>query len=220
MAACTGGLAPLPIPVGLAPATVDEATAWANATRPADPRDMRFRLTFQDEEASTGGRGRARLALPDSIRFDAAGALGSWHAAALVIGDTAIWTDPEDEVKKLVPNYPLFWAMLGIARAPAPGASVRKVADGTITAWQFVAGGDTVEYVRETGASGGRLIAEVRQKGRRIGRVETRIGLDGFPAGSQVIVPEPAAKLSLTFYQNQKANAFAPETWTRPAPPG
>jgi hypothetical protein len=122
-------------------------------------------------------------------------------------------------VRKLVPNYPLFWAMLGIARSPAPGSTVRKVADGIITAWQFVSGGDTVEYVREAGAAG-RLIAEVRQNGRRIGRVETKFGPDGLPASSRLVVTQRPAKLDLTFIQNQKAAAFAPDTWTRPVPPG
>lgn len=217
-AACGGGLAPLPMPVGLAPAAVDEAAAWAGSTRPADRREIRFRFRFLDEQGSAGGRGRARLALPDSIRFDIVGPLGSGRAAGFVAGDTALWADPQDEVQKLVPNYPLFWAMLGIARPPAPGTTVRKFADGTVTAWQFVAAGDTVEYVRETGAVD-RLIAEVRQGNKRLGRVETKFGPDGLPTGSRLVVQRPAAKLDLTFYQNEKARPFAPDTWTRPAPP-
>ncbi len=213
-----GGLAPLPIPAGLAPATRNEATEWARSTRPAEPREIRFRLKFQDEQGSAGGRGRARLALPDSVRFDVVGALGSWRAAAFVAGDTAIWADPEEEVQKLVPNYPLFWAMLGIARGPGPDATVRKFGDGTITAWQFVSGGDTLEYIREAGAVN-RLIAEVRQGGKRLGRVETKFGPDGLPASSRLVVPSPAARLDLTFYQNEKARLFATDTWTRPAAP-
>jgi hypothetical protein len=216
---CGGGIAPMPMPVGLAPATREQAEQWAASTRPADNRDIRFRLSFQDEQGSTGGRGRARLALPDSVRFDVVGALGSWRAAAFVVGDTALWADPEEEVQKLVPNYPLFWAMLGIARSPAPGSTVRTVQDGIITAWQFVSGADTVEYVREAGTAG-RLIADVRRAGKRVGRVETRFGADGFPASSRLTVTERPARLDLTFTQQQKANAFAPDTWTRPVPPG
>lgn len=219
LAACGGGLAPLPMPVGLAPATVEEASDWAASTRPGDTRDIRFRFRFQDEQGSAGGRGRARLALPDSVRFDVVGPLGSGRAAAFVIGDSSIWADPEEDVKKLVPNYPLFWAMLGIARAPGSGTTVRKVADGTVTAWQFVTGGDTVEYVREAG-SAGRLIAEVREQGRRVGRVETKFGADGNPASSRLVVTGRPARLDLTFIQNQKASSFAPDTWTRPVPPG
>ena len=217
--ACAGGgLAPLPMPAGLAPATPAEAAEWARSTLPAENREIRFRFKFQNEQGSAGGRGRARLALSDSVRFDVVGALGAGRAAAFVVGDTALWADPEEDVQKLVPNYPLFWAMLGIARGPGPGSTARKSADGTITAWQFVAGGDTVENVRETGTAG-RLIAEVRQAGKRLGRVETKFGPDGLPANSRLVVRSPAAKLDLTFYQNEKARPFAPDTWTRPAPP-
>ncbi len=219
LAACTGGgLAPLPMPAGLAPATRDAAAEWARSTLPAERREIRFRFKFQDEQGSAGGRGRARLALPDSVRFDVVGPLGSGRAAAFVAGDTALWADPEKDVEKLVPNYPLFWAMLGIARGPGPGSAVRTFADGTITAWQFVAGGDTLEYVRETGPAN-RLIAEVRQGTKRLGRVETKFGPDGLPSVSRLVVQKPAAKLDLTFYQNEKAKPFAPDTWTRPAPP-
>lgn len=217
--ACAGGgLPPLPMPVGLAPATPAEAVTWARSTRPSDNREIRFRFQFLDEQGSAKGRGRIRLALPDSVRFDVAGPFGAGRAAAFVAGDTALWADPQEDVQKLVPNYPLFWAMLGVVRSPAPGATVRKFADGTITAWQFVAGGDTVEYVRDAGTAS-RLVAEVRQAGKPVGRVETKFGPDGLPVSSRLVVPKPAAKLDLTFYQNGKARPFAPDTWTRPAPP-
>lgn len=217
-AGCGGGLAPLPMPVGMAPGTVAEAEVWTSATHPPDYREIRFGLQFLDEQGATGGRGRARYASPDSLRFDLVGSLGAWRAAAFVAGDSAIWADPEEEVQKLVPNYPLFWAMLGIARSPRPGTVVRRFADGTVTAWQFAVGGDTLEYVRESGGAN-RLIAEVRQGGKRLGRVETKFGADGHPASSRLVVPGRGARLDLTFRQNEKTGAFAPDTWTRPAPP-
>jgi hypothetical protein len=216
-AGCGGGLAPMPIPAGLAPAAAGEAQRWAEATRPGERRDIRFRWKFQDERGSAGGRGRVRFAPSDSLRFDLAGPLGSGRAAAFVLGDTAIWTDPEKDVGKLVPDYPLFWAMLGIARAPGPGSSVRTRSDAAVTAWQFASGGDTVEYVRES-AGAGRLLAEVRRAGKRVGRVETRFGADGMPLSARLVVTSRPARLDLTFYQNTKASAFAPDTWVRPAP--
>jgi hypothetical protein len=216
-AGCAGGLAPLPMPAGLGPSTPGEAERWAAVSRPPDTRDIRFRWKFQDERGAIGGRGRARFAPPDSLRFDVAGALGSGHAAAFVTGDTAVWAEPEKDVERLVPDYPLFWAMLGIARAPGPGSRVRSFADGSVTAWQFVSGGDTVEYVRERLGTG-RLLAEVRRAGKRVGRVETLFGTDGFPASSRLIVPSRPARLDLTFYQNTKASPFAADTWIRPAP--
>jgi hypothetical protein len=205
------------MPTGLAPASIEAATRWVDSTQPGDNRDIRFRWKFQDEHGSSaGGRGRARLARPDSLRFDAAGPLGSGHAAAFVVGDTAIWAEPEEDVRKLVPNYPLFWAMLGIARAPAAGSTVRRFSDADITAWQFALGQDTVEYVRENGTAP-RLIAEVRQGGKRLGRVETKLGPDGLAVSSRLTVAHPLSRLDLTFYQNVKARPFAPDTWARPA---
>jgi hypothetical protein len=218
-ACAAGGLAPLPIPTGMAPATPAEAARWADSTLPADNRDLRFRWKFQDQHGATAsGRGRVRLALPDSVRFDAAGALGMGRSAAFVVGDSARWAEPEQDVQQLVPSYPLFWAMLGIARPPAPGSSARRFSDGTLTAWQFSLGQDTVEYVREN-APVPRLIAEVRQAGKRLARVETKFGPDGLPASSRLIVVHPTSKLELTFSQNVKAAPFAPDTWTRPTPP-
>jgi hypothetical protein len=221
-AAGCGGLrlSPLPIPTGMAPATLAEAARWADSTRPAENRDLRFRWKFQDQyDATFAGRGRVRLALPDSVRFDAAGSLGIGRVAAFVAGDTAIWAEPEKDMQKLVPNYQLFWAMLGVARVPAEADAVRRVAAGTLTAWQFSLGQDTVEYVRDQGAMP-RLIAEVRQGGKRLARVETKFGPDGLPASSRLIVVRPTSKLELTFYQNVAARPFAPDTWIRPAPPG
>lgn len=218
-AACGGGLAPLPMPTGLQPARLAEAAGWADSTRPTDNRDIRFRWKFLDQHGATaGGRGRVRLALPDSVRFDAACSLGACRASAFVIGDSAPWAEPEEEFRKLVPNYPLFWAMLGIARAPAAGSVVRRYSDGTLAAWQFTLGQDTVEYVREFGAAP-RLIAEVRQAGARLGRVETKIGPDGLPASSRLTVVHPPSRLDLTYTQNTLARSFASDTWSRPPAP-
>ena len=219
-AACGGGgLAPLPLPTGMVPASIADAARWSDSTRPGGGRDIRFRWKFLDQhDAAAAGRGRARLAAPDSIRIDAAGSLGIGKAAGFMVGDTALWADPEEEFRKLVPNYPLFWAMLGIARSPAAGSGVRTYRDGTVTAWQFTLGQDTVEYVRESGPVP-RLIAEVRQGGKRVGRVETKFGPEGLPTSSRLIVAHPPSRLDLTFYQNAQARNFAPDTWSRPAAP-
>ena len=90
-----------------------------------------------------------------------AGPFGSGAAAAAVIGDTPLWAEPPDAVKKLVPNYPLMWAMLGVARLPSDGDSLRGLAEGAVTAWQYANATDTIDYVRTTG-KGRKLVAEVR----------------------------------------------------------
>jgi hypothetical protein len=218
LAGCGGGGAiTVPKPVGLVSASRDSAEAWSKATTPADTREIRFRWQFRDDQGAAGGRGRIRFAPPDSARLDVQGPLGSGRAAAFVSGDTALWADPENDVKRLVPNYPLFWALLGVVRAPAADAAVRRYADPALTAWQYHAGADTVDYVR-LGGPAPRLIAEVRQGGKKIGTVETIFGADGRPATARLIVPSVPARLDITFSSNLKAQTFAPDTWTPPQP--
>ena len=110
----------------------------------------------------------------------------------------------------------LFWAMLGVARRPQPGSTIRGFSDQRVTAWQFATGTDTVEYVLERGTPT-RLLAEVRQAGSRLGRVETRFGPDGFPATSRLTVEKPRSRLDLTVQQHTKVASFAADTWLRPA---
>ena len=212
LAACAPRLEPMPVPVGLAESSPDVAIRWADSTRLSTPTDIRFRFSSPDG----GGRGRARLAPADSIRFDVRGPLGIGRASAFIVGDTAVWTEPEEQIRKLVPNYPLFWAMLGVARRPQPGSTVRGFSDERVTAWQFANGADTVEYVLERGTPT-RLLAEVRQSGNRLGRVETRFGPDGFPATSRLTVEKPRSRLDLTVQQHTKVASFAADTWLRPA---
>lgn len=218
LAGCGGGGAiTVPKPAGLVSASRDSATAWSNATIPADTREIRFRWQFRDDQGAAGGRGRIRFAPPDSARLDVQGPLGSGRAAAFVSGDTALWANPENDVKRLVPNYPLFWALLGVVRAPGADAMVRRYADPAVTAWQYHSGADTVDYVRLAGVAP-RLIAEVRQGGKKIGTVETIFGADGRPQTARLIVPSVPARLDITFSSNQKAQTFAPDTWTPPQP--
>ncbi|HEU4681128.1 MAG TPA: hypothetical protein VFS51_05245, partial [Gemmatimonadales bacterium] len=103
------------MPAGLEPVTTQEVSKWVSASTPADSRLHRFKWLFQDERGSAGGRGSARIVPPDSLRFDVAGPFGSGAASAVVIGDRAVWTEPPDAIARLVPNYPLMWAMFGVA---------------------------------------------------------------------------------------------------------
>ncbi len=216
-AGCGGGrLGPI-LPTGMAPAPRTEAETWSRGTRPDANRLVRFRFQFRDEVGAAGGRGSIRVTPGDSLRFDVIGALGVGRGAAFVVGDSAVWAQPEEDIAKLVPNYPLLWAMLGIAREPPPGAEVRRFEDPRVLAWQYTLGADTVEYVR-SGAPGGKLIADVRQGGRRLGRVETAFGPDGIPVSSRLVVPSGPAQLNLTFTATAAQPTFEPDTWDPPPP--
>jgi len=216
LSACGGaGSIDLPRPATFASADPALAVAWADSTIPQEARDVRFRWSIRDDRGAAGGRGRVRFARPDSARLDARGPLGSGQAAAFVSGDSALWAEPEEDVRRLVPNYPIFWAMMGIARAPEPRDLVRRYVGPSYVAWQYVRGVDTVDYVHETNPKH-RLIVEVREGREKVGVVETLFGADGLPASSRLIVPSVPARLDLTFYSNVKADRFAPDTWTPP----
>lgn len=215
---CGGGSAiSVPRPAALTTASLDSAIAFAAATTPTESRDIRIRWQFRDDQGAAGGQGRVRLALPDSARLDVRGPLGSGRAAAFVSGDTALWAEPEGDIKRLVPNYPLFWALLGVVRRPTTGSVVRQYSDGQMTAWQFQDGADTVDYVRRRGQVE-QLYAEVRQAGKKLGTVLTVLGPDGRPVSARLVVPSVPARLDITFSSNELAKPFAPDTWHRPQP--
>ncbi|MGH2668527.1 MAG: hypothetical protein ACRDH5_05295, partial [bacterium] len=107
------------MPQPLEAADRDAAVAWARATLPARRIAIRFRFKYQDSERRWGGRGQARIAPPDSLRFDYVGPLGLGAGAAVVVGDSAVWADPERNFRSLVPALRLLWAGLGIVRPPA-----------------------------------------------------------------------------------------------------
>lgn len=208
-----GGGVAVPQTAALAPASRDSASAWAQATVPTASREIRFRWQLRDDQGAAGGQGRVRLAIPDSARLDVRGPLGSGRAAAFVSGDTALWAEPESDVKRLVPNYELFWALLGVVRGPSPSATVHRYSDAKLTTYRYIEGADTVDYVQVAGPPA-RLFSEVRQAGKRIGTVQTTFDAEGLPATARLIVPSGPARVDITFSTNAKVNGFAADTWT------
>jgi hypothetical protein len=205
--------APGPVmPAPLEPVAQAQVDEWVAATIPSERQRHRFKWLFQDERGSAGGRGSARIAPPDSLRFDVAGPFGSGAASAVVIGDQAVWMEPPDAIAKLVPNYPLMWAMFGIAQKPSPPVEeLRGLSKGSVTAWQYAGAADTIEYVRTTG-NPGRLVARVHHAGKLIGRAETTLAPNGTPLKARLTVPSGPARLDLTFLSTAR-DSFAPEIW-------
>jgi hypothetical protein len=209
-AACRAAPGPV-VPLGLEPVTPEKVSEWVSATVPAESRLHRFKWLFQDERASAGGRGSARIVPPDSLRFDVAGPFGSGTASAVVVGDRAIWTDPPDAIAKLVPNYPLMWAMFGVARMPAEGVELRGLAQDSVIVWQYAGPSDTISYIRMAGEPV-LFVAEVRHAGELIGRAETTLEPDGVPQKARLTVPSAPARLDMTFLSTSRAS-FAPDIW-------
>jgi hypothetical protein len=111
----------------------------------------------------------------------------------------------------MVPNYPLMWAMFGVARMPHEGAKLRGIRRGATTAWQYAGPADTIEYARTVG-NPVHLVAVVRQNGEVVGRAETELDSNGTPLKSRLTVPSAPAQLDLTFLST-KRDSFAPDIW-------
>jgi hypothetical protein len=204
------------VPVGAAPVDRAQVGAWTAGSSAKGHQLHRFRWQLQDERGAAGGRGTARLAAPDSVRLDVSGPLGSGRGSAVVVGDSALWTDPEDVIERLVPSFPLMWAMFGLMRLPPDGAALRGLSDSSVTAWEAASGADTVAWVRQRAPA--RLLAEVRAAGKVVGRVETELAPDGRPLSSRLTVPSVPARLDLTFTSSTASEPFPGSLW-RPGTP-
>ena len=209
--------APALLPVGLKSVAAPAVAQWVDATMPTAGALHRFTWLYQDEQSSKGGRGSARIAAPDSLRFDIAGSLGIGKGSAMVIGDSAQWVVPEGAVQDLIPNYELLWALFGVARRPAGGAELAGLVEGQKTAWRYAAGPDTIEYLRVS-SSPVTLAAEVRHAGKVIGRSLATLHADGTPAKARLTVPSGPAKLEITFYATVPTPRVPPDTWRPPEP--
>ena len=210
LAGC-GGAPGKVVPASAQPLSPAQVAEWVAGTVPSDHRLHRFKWLFRDEKSSAGGRGSARIAPPDSMRFDVAGPFGSGASSAAVVGDEPLWTQPPDAIRKLVPNFPLMWAMFGVARMPMDGAEIRGIRDGRVTAWEYAEGSDTIAYVRTRGQPE-RMVTEVRRGGELVGRAETTLDSAGAPLSARLTVPSVPARLDLTFLSTSRAD-FAPDIW-------
>jgi len=210
-AACTGAPASL-APVGMMPVTAGQVRDWVRTTLPEGPISIQYGAVFTDQHSATSkGRGTISILPADSLRFDFTGPLGMGRSAAAVVGDSALWAEPKEDVEKLVPSYPLLWAMVGVARPPGVGDDLRGLQRGEVTAWQYLAW-DTVTYVRTSRE----LLVEVRRDGKIFGRVTTTFGADGVISKSRLEVTSPQARLDITFRKVLPVNGFDKGIWDAP----
>lgn len=211
--------APL-VPVPLAPLERDSAVVWARTTLPPTPSAIRFRWHYQDEHVKYAGRGTARIAPPDSMRFDYAGPLGLGSGAAVVIGDSVLWADPEKNFRSLVPAIPMLWAALGMIRPPAADADVAgaELTDSGSTrrrvVWRFTQLGDTLDYLATDSAGRTVLLeAEWRRRGERVARSRTSLDARQRAASARVDFPSGGARFELTVVAIDTATVITPALW-------
>jgi hypothetical protein len=214
---CPGPLPPL-VPQPLAPADRDSALAWTASTLPLRHTLIRFRWKYRDREKSYAGRATVRIAPPDSLRLDYAGPFNWGAGAAVVVGDSTAWADPEKNFRSLVPAVRMLWAGLGMARPPAPGAAVLRAriagADSGVQIWRFVQGEDTLDYRVATGRA--RLFeAEWRRQGRLEARSRTEMNGRAMPATARIDFPEAPARFEFTVGAVDTTAVFDSATWRR-----
>ncbi len=175
---------------------------------------IRFRWKYQDDEKRWGGRGQARIAPPDSLRFDYVGPLGLGAGAAAVVADSTIWADPEKNFHSLVPAVRMLWAGLGVVRPPKTDATVFRDGspDSSFQIWRFVQREDTLDY-RQTRSSPRVLEAEWRQQGKVLARSRTQLDVYGMPASARIDFPEGRARFELTVVSVDTTAVFDPAIW-------
>lgn len=210
----------MPAPVALAPASRDSAVAWTRATLPPRATVIRFRWRYRDERVRYAGRGSARIAPPDSLRFDYAGPFGLGRGAAVVIGDTVAWADPAANFRSLVPAIPMLWAALGMVRPPGDSAAVFGLAqtagDARRAVWRFAQRADTLDYVvteSEGATAEPALEAEWRRNGAVVARSRTQFDARARPASARVDFPEASARFELTVVGVDTAAVIPPALW-------
>lgn len=214
LAACGAGQPPSLVPAGAQPVARATVQEWVAPMLPAGRQIVRFRWLYKNEQSSAGGRGSARIASPDSLRLDGAGPLGAGKFAGVVVDDSALWARPEEDFRKLVPDYTLMWAMLGIARPPKAGAVLRGQRLERATVWQYADGADSIEYSRTATT----LSARVKKGASVTGWSETTFGPDGLPAKARLIVPSGPARVDITFTKRSTVKSFEADVWA-PAEP-
>jgi len=204
LAACPGPRRPSPlIPVALAPASRDSAIAWSRSTLPRAPTLIRFRWRYEDARVKYAGRGSARIAPPDSLRFDYAGPFGLGSGAAVVLGDSVAWADPEENFRSLVPAIPMLWAALRMVQPPRGAATVFGAADSARVLWRFAEADDTLDFV----ASSAALEAEWRRDGKVVARSRAQGG------SARVDFPEASGRFELTIGVVDTAAIIPPALW-------
>ena len=210
IAGCAAPPGPL-VPVDAAPVGHEQVAAWTAPTAPAGAVVHRFKWQYRDARQSVGGRGSARVAAPDSVRFDARGPLGQGRSSAVVVGDSIIWAEPDDNLLDFAPNVVLMWAMFAVAQEPRDETTLLGLERPEFVAWRIIEGGDTLEYVREPARR--RFRAELRRAGQVIGRTEATLDEAGRPAKARLDVPTAPARLDITFLSSTASEPFARDVW-------
>jgi hypothetical protein len=214
LASCVGTIRSI-APANLLPVPVDSAERWSRAFRPDHPLEFNLRWAFENREGRAAGRAVARYAPPDTLRFDYRGPFGR-SGSALVVGDSAVWSEPEGDIDDLVPVAPVLWAALGIVSVPETGQRVLGAASDEQRAWRYVDGTRALDYIHVLRPEP-RLLAELRELETILGVVDVELDTASTaPRAAVMRFPAERSEFSLTVRSIDRVSGFAPDTWQRP----
>lgn len=202
-------------PENLTPITADSVLGWTTPFQPTVPLQFDLRWRFENREGSAAGRAVARYAPPDTLRFDYRGPFGR-SGSALVVGNEAVWSEPEGDIDNLIPVAPVLWAALGIVAAPEEGSTLLGNETAERQAWRYVLGDRAVDYIRVLRPRA-RLLAELRELDRILGVVDVELSDSAptTPVAAVMQFPSQRSKFSLTVRQVDTVAPFPSETWQR-----
>ena len=189
---------------------------WVRQATPTLPLRYELRWTYSTDKGSSRGRAAVHFAPPDSVRFDFRAPFGR-SGAAVVMGDSIAWAEPEENVEALVRSSPLFWGLLGVPRPPSPMASVAGQERGGVKVWRYARVTDTLTYRTDEGELGPRLQVELRRGNELVGRVMTLFTRGSpYPFEGTVWFPAGPAVFQLTVQGIDTLAAIDATIWKHP----
>ena len=203
--ACGGrnpATAPTPIDTTLVPAAISN-TQLKSRLR------VIFDWSLQDRDARFSGEGVTRLEPPYRARLDLFGPRGEGYLSAALV-DFELRMPPGASVE-LLPPPALFWAVLGVFRAPPNAELVSTRVDSTQTelryragqeTWSFALRDDRLQRVERQGPGQGRQTVEIQGYDER--GLPKRVVYRDWPAFRE---------LTLTLTQVYDVDSFPDDIW-------
>jgi hypothetical protein len=174
---------------------------------------VRFRWQVRTTQFSTKGDGAARVAFPDSARFDFVGS-GPFGGSglALLFADTLVAPGGKG-LRRYLPATPFLWAALGRLAVPPASDTVVRVDGDTIRAdigYPPLGGEGEVEAgtVWRVAFSGGQITSLARLSG---GRVRGKVVRD--VARGRIRYEDGHGSLTLTQVRSEAVPPFASDVW-------
>lgn len=151
----------------------EPARLLPTASLPRDHHVLRFKWHYQESAFSANGDGAARIAYPDSARFDFVAGGNTGGGGRALLFDSILVAPGGGGVERYLPGTPLLWAALGRLAVPAASDTMVRVDGDTIWADIGPAGGGDVTVWRVQFAAG-ELLSVARLRSGRVREIVRR----------------------------------------------